>query len=71
MVNNVNAITKRASLDLCGDESTWAHQGYANLVSSMLTLVMGKPNITKGGQVVIVTDTDRIRPRERYFIDTS
>ncbi|KAG7341224.1 hypothetical protein IV203_023175 [Nitzschia inconspicua] len=28
MIHNVRAISERASLDLCGDETTWGHQGY-------------------------------------------
>jgi hypothetical protein len=63
LVHNTNAITKKACLDLCGDESTWAHQGYADSISDMLSIVIGKPNVTKGGQVVLVMDVDRVRPR--------
>lgn len=27
LVHNVNAVTERAELDLCGDETTWGHGG--------------------------------------------
>jgi hypothetical protein len=63
LTSNVNALSRRAGLDLCGDESTWGHQGYADGVSGLLGLVIGKPHITKGGQVTFVTDVDRVRPR--------
>ena len=61
--HNVNAITAEASLDLCGDETTFGHQGYGEADSGLLVSVKGKPKITKGMQSVIISDYDRIRPR--------
>ena len=63
IVHNVNALTHHACLDLCGDETTFGHQGFGEPGSGLLTKVMGKPGITKGMQTVIVGDVDRIRPR--------
>ena len=63
IVNNVNNITKHASLDLCGDETTWGHAGYGEAGSGITGRIMNKPGISKGGQIVVVTDSNRIRPR--------
>ncbi len=63
LTSNVNAINKYAGLDLCGDESTWGHNGYGVASSGLVSLILNKPGITRGGQVVIVSDVDRIRPR--------
>ena len=63
IVNNVNNITKYASLDLCGDETTWGHAGYGEAGSGITGRIMNKPGISKGGQIVVITDSNRIRPR--------
>jgi hypothetical protein len=62
-VSNVNWISAKAGDDLCGDESTWGFGGYGESGTGLVSLILGKPGITKGGQVVLVTDTDRLRPR--------
>ena len=53
LIHNVNEITETADLDLCGDETTWAHMGYGEAGTSILCRIMGKPGVTKGGQTVI------------------
>ena len=63
LVHNVNAITKSCGLDMCADETTWGHQGFGEAGSGVLGQILGKPGITKGGQTVICSDVDRIRPR--------
>jgi hypothetical protein len=63
LVHNTNAITKRAGLDLCGDETSWAHQGFAEKGTGVTSNIIGKPGVSKGGQTVLVSDTDRIRIR--------
>jgi hypothetical protein len=63
MVHNVNALTKHACLDLCGDETTWGHQGFAEKGCGLTGLVQGKPGITKGGQIVMLWDVNWLRPR--------
>jgi hypothetical protein len=62
IIHNVNSVTRKAGLDLCGDETTYGHQGFGERGSGILTKIQGKPGITKGMQSVIVTDCDRIRP---------
>ncbi|KAG7373374.1 hypothetical protein IV203_034098 [Nitzschia inconspicua] len=60
--HNVRAITETASLDLCGDESSWAHQGWGEPGAGIIARIMNKPGITKGGQTVLLVDAYRCRP---------
>lgn len=62
MVHNVNAISAKAALDLCGDETTFGHGGFGEPGSGLWSRLTGKP-VTKGGQTVLVTDCHRVRPR--------
>jgi hypothetical protein len=63
IISNVNAITKYACQDLCGDETTYAHEGYGEKDTALVKRILNKPGVTRGGQVVLVCDVDRIRPR--------
>jgi hypothetical protein len=63
LVHNVNAITQRCGLDMCGDETSWGHQGFGEAGTGIVGQILGKPGISKGGQTVIVSDVDRLRPR--------
>ena len=63
VINNVNELSYSADLDLCGDETTWAHNGFGEAGTGLLTRVMGKPGVTKGGQIVLLADAYRNRPR--------
>jgi hypothetical protein len=63
IISNVNYLTKEAALDMCGDEMAYAHEGYGEADSGLVRLIMGKPGVTCGGQIVIVNDVGRIRPR--------
>ena len=64
MVANCNALTKYASLDLCGDETTFSHMGYGESNTGLLKrLGQTKPGITRGMQTVMLFDVGRNRPR--------
>jgi hypothetical protein len=63
IIYNLNAVTKSADLDQCGDETTFAHNGYGEPNSGLLSRVMGKPGVTRGGQIVLLSDVGRNRPR--------
>jgi len=63
LFSNVRAVSKRAELDMCGDETTWGHEGFGEAGSGLTGRIMGKPGVTKGGQIVVVSDVGRIRPR--------
>jgi hypothetical protein len=62
-IYNINWVTKKAGLDQCGDETTWGFGGYGEPGSGLVSWILGKPGITKGGQTVIISDVDRLRPR--------
>ena len=61
IVNNCNALTKYAELDLCIDEMTWKFMGYGE--GGVVYRIVGKPGVTKGGQVAFAVDRSRCRPR--------
>lgn len=63
IISNVNALTHRACLDLGGDETSIAHGGYGEKGTGILSRVLNKPGLTKGMQIVLVSDIDWIRPR--------
>ena len=50
-------------MDHCGDETTWAHGGYGESGTGLQGCITGKSGVTKGGHIVIVSDTHRYRPR--------
>jgi hypothetical protein len=63
IIDNLNSLTERAELDLCGDETTYGHMGFGEPGSGLVARIMGKPGISKGGQIVLVSDASRNRPR--------
>ena len=62
LTSNVRAITKKAELDLTGDETTWGFQGYGEANEQVVKRIVGKPGVSKGGQTALVSATNRIRP---------
>jgi hypothetical protein len=56
LIYNINQTTKFAEWDQCGDETTWPHGGYGEAGSGLMGRIMGKPGVTKGGQIVIISD---------------
>ena len=65
IVQNTIALTKKGELDLTGDETSWGHQGFGEKGGGNLFRVANKPGISKGGQTVLISATNRIRP---YFV---
>ena len=63
IIHNVNAVSARADLDQCGDETTFGHNGFGEPGSGLWSRLTGKPGVTKGGQTVIVLDRSWMRPR--------
>jgi hypothetical protein len=63
IISNLNAITEHAEADQCGDETSWGHSGYGEAGSGLAGRIMGKPGITRGGQIGISSDVSRCRPR--------
>lgn len=62
IVQNTNAITKKADENQVLDETTWGHSGYGESGSGLSGRLRNKP-VSKGGQVVMVMDANRLRPR--------
>ena len=60
ITSNVNSIKKHDCLDLTGDETTWGHAGYGEAGSGITGQIMNKPGISKGSQVVIISDANII-----------
>ena len=63
IVHNTNAITEKACDDQCGDETTFPHVGYGPGDGSCLVKRQINKPVTKGAQIVMVSDVDRCRPR--------
>jgi len=61
--HNVNALALVAKTDLCYDETSCAFNGWGEANTGLVGLVLGKPNITRGGQLCLLSDVHRIRPR--------
>jgi hypothetical protein len=62
LIENLNAITEEAELDLCGDETLWGHGGFGEAGSGFIGQIINKPGVTKGGQIVMISDVHCIRP---------
>jgi len=58
--HNTNVITLFAELDLCVDETSFAFNGWGKAGISLFGLVMGKPNVTHGGQSCLTSDVHQI-----------
>eukprot|EP00957_Ditylum_brightwellii_P202118 15328689-Ditylum_brightwellii.AAC.1 len=62
LTHNTNAITKHAALDIAGDETSCGHQGRGAPVTGLVKKVFNKQGVSKGGQIVKLTDIDHIHP---------
>ena len=49
ITSNTIALTKNGGLDLTAFETTWEHQGYGEAGAGVVTSVVGKPGVSKGG----------------------
>ena len=61
--HNFNYTTKLADLEQSGYETTWGHGGFGEKGSILIGRIIGKPGISKGGQIVITCDVSRILPQ--------
>ena len=62
MCANTNAISKYADENQTVDETTWGFGGYGEANSGLCTRLMNK-KVNKGGQITIISDSGRFRPR--------
>ena len=66
IIHNVNYLTEYAELDATIDETTYATASPGESGAGVTFRVVGKPNVSKGGQTVLVCDSHRVRPRAYY-----
>jgi hypothetical protein len=66
LINNINELSEKADDDLCGDETTISVNSYGESGCDLIKRVKGKPGVTKGAQIVLVSDVHRNRVRA-YF----
>ena len=66
-MHNVNCISKNAESDQCDDETTWGHGGFGEAGSGLVGRIMGKPGVSKGGHIVMVSDVTRVQPRAYLY----
>lgn len=50
-------------MDLCGNETVRRYAGYGGAGSGIIDWIGCKPGISKGGQTVLIADSNRICPR--------
>ena len=62
MVTNVNYLSKFADSDQCVDETTYGTNCYGEPCSGLISRLVNKP-FNKGGQVTLMMDVHRFRPR--------
>jgi hypothetical protein len=56
IIKNTNLFTKEANLELCGDNTSWAHGGYGESNSGIVFRVTDTPCVTRDSQTVITTN---------------
>ena len=60
---NINDTLNMIGLDMCGYETSWGHQGWGDINSELTFKIMNNTGLSKGGQIVMVTDVDYVLPR--------
>ena len=63
----MNYLSKHAELDTKIDKMTFATASPGDKGDNVTFHVIGKPNVSKGGQTVLVCDSYRVRPRAYYY----
>ena len=63
VINNVNYLYKDAELDFTIDETTFATASPGKSGAGVTFQIRGKPNVSKGGQTVLICDAHRVQPR--------
>jgi hypothetical protein len=54
VIKNVNALTEWAELEICGDEMTWVHEGFAKTGTGITSQILGKPGIMNVGPQTVI-----------------
>ena len=63
IIHIVNALTKYTELDYVGDETKFAFGGYGEKDSVLININFHKPNLPRGGQIILITDVSRFHLR--------
>ena len=63
LVCNFNCISRYVDSDQCGDETTWGNGVYVEAGSGLVGNIMVNPIVSKGGQIVLISDVNRMLPR--------
>ena len=66
IINNVNYLSMDADIDCTIDETTFATASPGESGAGITYRIVGKPNVSKGGQTVLICDAHRIQPRAYY-----
>lgn len=61
--HNVDIPTEKACDDLCGDKSPHGFVGWGEAGAGLIGQVKGKPGVSRGGQIAMPFDVDRVHPR--------
>ena len=56
----MNCISKHAESDQCGDEMSWGHGGFGEAGSDLVGRIMGKPGVSKGEHIFMISDMNRM-----------
>ena len=59
LVHDVNCVSKVTETDQCGDKTTYLHGGHGEKGSGLVGRVFRKPGVSKGGQIVMISETHR------------
>ena len=63
IIHNLNELSKRAELDLMGDETSWATASPGEAGAGVTYRVPNKPGVSKVWQTVIISDSHQVRTR--------
>jgi hypothetical protein len=66
LINNINELSEKADDNLCRDETTILVNSYGEPGCNLIQRAKGKSEVTKGVQMVLVSDVHRNHPRA-YF----
>jgi hypothetical protein len=67
LIENVTALTKKTCDDQCIDEMSFSFGGFGPGGTGLIDNIQGKVGCLRGGQIVLSSDVDHIRPRAALF----
>ena len=68
ILTSIGWLTKKACDDLYINRSTYGFGGYGEAGTGLILLIIiFKPGVTKGGQIVLVSDVNGLQPTRTYL----